>query len=57
MLELAAEHGGNPEDPNKRDPLDFVLWQPSAARRAGVGVALGSGATGVAHRVFGPGVT
>jgi L-cysteine:1D-myo-inositol 2-amino-2-deoxy-alpha-D-glucopyranoside ligase len=31
MLELAAEHGGNPDDPNKRDPLDFILWQPSAA--------------------------
>lgn len=30
MLELAAEHGGNPDDPNKRDPLDFILWQPSA---------------------------
>ena len=29
MLVLAAEHGGQPEDPNKRDPLDFVLWQPS----------------------------
>jgi L-cysteine:1D-myo-inositol 2-amino-2-deoxy-alpha-D-glucopyranoside ligase len=29
MLELAAVHGGNPDDPNKRDPLDFVLWQPS----------------------------
>ena len=29
MLELAAEHGGRPDDPNKRDPLDFVLWQPS----------------------------
>jgi L-cysteine:1D-myo-inositol 2-amino-2-deoxy-alpha-D-glucopyranoside ligase len=29
MLTLAAEQGGNPEDPNKRDPLDFVLWQPS----------------------------
>ena len=29
MLELAAEHGGNPGDPLKRDPLDFVLWQPS----------------------------
>jgi len=29
MLALAAEHGGNPEDPRKRDPLDFVLWQPS----------------------------
>ena len=30
MLELAAERGGHPDDPNKRDPLDFVLWQPSA---------------------------
>ncbi len=29
MLELAAEHGGNPDDPAKEDPLDFVLWQPS----------------------------
>jgi L-cysteine:1D-myo-inositol 2-amino-2-deoxy-alpha-D-glucopyranoside ligase len=29
MLQLAAENGGNPDDPNKRDPLDFVLWQPS----------------------------
>lgn len=30
MLELAAQRGGNPDDPHKRDPLDFVLWQPSA---------------------------
>ena len=30
MLELAAERGGHPEDPRKDDPLDFVLWQPSA---------------------------
>ncbi len=30
MLELAGERGGNPGDPHKRDPLDFVLWQPSA---------------------------
>ncbi len=29
MLRLAAVHGGNPDDPNKRNPLDFVLWQPS----------------------------
>ncbi len=29
MLVLAAERGGNPDDPLKRDPLDFVLWQPS----------------------------
>ncbi len=31
MLALATERGGKPDDPNKRDPLDFVLWQPSAA--------------------------
>ncbi|MGD0742585.1 MAG: cysteine--tRNA ligase [Acidimicrobiales bacterium] len=29
MLALAAERGGNVDDPEKRDPLDFVLWQPS----------------------------
>jgi len=29
MLELAAEHGGLPDDPHKRDALDFILWQPS----------------------------
>jgi L-cysteine:1D-myo-inositol 2-amino-2-deoxy-alpha-D-glucopyranoside ligase len=29
MLALAAEHGGHPDDPAKRNPLDFVLWQPS----------------------------
>ncbi len=30
MLALAAERGGAVDDPNKRHPLDFVLWQPSA---------------------------
>jgi L-cysteine:1D-myo-inositol 2-amino-2-deoxy-alpha-D-glucopyranoside ligase len=30
MLRLAGERGGHPDDPNKLDPLDFVLWQPSA---------------------------
>jgi len=29
MLALAAERGGNPDDPFKDDALDFVLWQPS----------------------------
>jgi L-cysteine:1D-myo-inositol 2-amino-2-deoxy-alpha-D-glucopyranoside ligase len=29
MLAMANEMGNNPNDPNKRDPLDFVLWQPS----------------------------
>lgn len=31
MLELARQRGGDVDNPNKRDPLDFVLWQPSAA--------------------------
>jgi L-cysteine:1D-myo-inositol 2-amino-2-deoxy-alpha-D-glucopyranoside ligase len=30
MLAYARERGGNVDDPNKRHPLDFVLWQPSA---------------------------
>jgi L-cysteine:1D-myo-inositol 2-amino-2-deoxy-alpha-D-glucopyranoside ligase len=27
MLPVANERGNNPDDPNKKDPLDFVLWQ------------------------------
>ncbi|WP_419841692.1 cysteine--tRNA ligase [Candidatus Poriferisodalis sp.] len=30
MVELARRRGGRPDDPNKRRPLDFVLWQPSS---------------------------
>ena len=30
MLGFARERGGNPDDPRKRNPLDFVLWQSSA---------------------------
>jgi len=30
MLAVANERGNRPEDPNKRDPLDFVLWQAQA---------------------------
>jgi len=29
MLPIANERGNTPDDPNKRDPLDFVLWQKS----------------------------
>ena len=29
MLPLALERGSKPEMPGRRDPLDFVLWQPS----------------------------
>ena len=31
MLAVANERGNRPDDPHKRDPLDFVLWQAQAA--------------------------
>ncbi|MEO8898966.1 MAG: cysteine--tRNA ligase [Candidatus Dormibacter sp.] len=31
MLTLSRQRGGDPDDPRKRNPLDFVLWQPSSA--------------------------
>jgi L-cysteine:1D-myo-inositol 2-amino-2-deoxy-alpha-D-glucopyranoside ligase len=30
MLPIANERGNNPDDPNKKNPLDFVLWQAGA---------------------------
>jgi L-cysteine:1D-myo-inositol 2-amino-2-deoxy-alpha-D-glucopyranoside ligase len=30
MLPVANERGNHPDDPRKRDPLDFVLWQAQA---------------------------
>jgi L-cysteine:1D-myo-inositol 2-amino-2-deoxy-alpha-D-glucopyranoside ligase len=30
MLPIANERGNRPDDPHKRDPLDFVLWQAAA---------------------------
>src|SRR3982074_1911814 len=29
MIALSRERGADPDDPRKRDPLDFILWQPS----------------------------
>ena len=29
MIDFARERGGNPDDPRQRNPLDFILWQPS----------------------------
>ncbi len=34
-LRLAAERGGRPEDPNKRHPLDAVVWQGVASEGDG----------------------
>ncbi len=33
MLATANERGNYPDDPNKRDPLDFVLWQAADPSR------------------------
>ena len=41
-------------DARKRDPRDFALWK-SVARRARVGLALGTWPPGLAHRVLGHG--
>jgi L-cysteine:1D-myo-inositol 2-amino-2-deoxy-alpha-D-glucopyranoside ligase len=30
MVPISAERGNNPNDPHKRHPLDFVLWQAQA---------------------------
>jgi L-cysteine:1D-myo-inositol 2-amino-2-deoxy-alpha-D-glucopyranoside ligase len=30
MVKVSAERGGDPSDPRKQDPLDFLLWQKSA---------------------------
>jgi L-cysteine:1D-myo-inositol 2-amino-2-deoxy-alpha-D-glucopyranoside ligase len=46
MLELARERGGNPDDPNRRHPLDFVLWQPSAADEPEWNAPFGAGRPG-----------
>ena len=53
MVRLARARGGNPDDPHRRDPLDFVLWQPSLRRRARVARAVRRRPAGLAHRVLG----
>jgi L-cysteine:1D-myo-inositol 2-amino-2-deoxy-alpha-D-glucopyranoside ligase len=35
MLAVANQRGNRPEDPNKRNPLDFVLWQAQATGEPG----------------------
>ena len=53
MVRLARARGGNPDDPHRRDPLDFVLWQPSLAGRARVARAVRRRPARLAHRVLG----
>ena len=46
MVKLARSRGGNPDDPNRRAPLDFVLWQPSAADEPAWDAPFGAGRPG-----------
>ena len=46
MIEFARERGGNIDDPNKRHPLDFVLWHPSAPDEPSWDTMWGSGRPG-----------
>ena len=46
MLALARQRGGNVDDPNKRNPLDFVLWHPSAADEPSWDTIWGAGRPG-----------
>lgn len=29
MIEISRERGADPDDPKKKNPLDFILWQPA----------------------------
>ena len=55
MLGSPRERGGNVDDPHKRHPLDFVLWQPSADDEPSWETMWGPGRPGLAHRVLGAG--
>ena len=46
MLDLARERGGDVDNPNKRDPLDFVLWHPSASDEPSWEAVWGAGRPG-----------
>src|SRR3989304_232540 len=46
MLPIANERGNRPELPGKRDPLDFVLWQPALAAQPARGSPGGAGGPG-----------
>ena len=46
MIALSRERGANPDDARKRDPLDFVLWQPSLPDESAWDSPWGSGRPG-----------
>ena len=46
MISLSRERGGDPDDPRKRDPLDFVLWRPPGEGEPGFPSPWGDGLPG-----------
>ncbi|MFM7872171.1 MAG: cysteine--tRNA ligase, partial [Actinomycetota bacterium] len=44
--DFARERGGDVDNPAKRDPLDFVLWQPSASDEPAWDAVWGAGRPG-----------
>ena len=46
MIEFARQRGGNVDDPQKRHPLDFVLWHPSADDEPSWAATWGAGRPG-----------
>ena len=46
MIALARERGGKVDDPHKRNPLDFVLWHPSASDEPSWDTMWGAGRPG-----------
>lgn len=45
-LEVANQHGNDPDDPRKQDPLDFVLWRQSEPDEPSWPSAWGAGRPG-----------
>jgi L-cysteine:1D-myo-inositol 2-amino-2-deoxy-alpha-D-glucopyranoside ligase len=63
MLPIANQRGNTPDDPSKRDPLDFVLWQKSVEDEPSWDSPYGSGRPGwhvecsaMASRYLGPSI-
>ncbi|HEV3363885.1 MAG TPA: cysteine--tRNA ligase [Acidimicrobiia bacterium] len=46
MVRIAADRGGRPDDPAKRNPLDFTLWQRSAPDEPAWDAPFGAGRPG-----------
>ena len=46
MIAIARERGGDPDDPRRRDPLDFLLWRPSRADEPSAASPWGDGLPG-----------